>query len=384
MSILNLRLLRGAACCLLTASIAGSAMADDKSDDGIAQIFHGAPKFKNDNGDYWKVRGRLMWDIATLSETPTSGIERSIDDSEFRAARIGAEGKYGDFKFTVEADFAGSKTSYKDVNIAWSGPVKIKVGQMKAGGSMEEMTSGRHTTFIERGMITDGIGFDRRIGAQVSKSFEAGGLSAGIFGNSINGAKDGKPTNTIITGRGYYVPIKDKANILHFGASVRHTDRALGAPSHSARWGSHLATEKIKPNVGDDALLFGLEAARIQGSFHAEAEFLSEEGDLGDVQGGFIQAGYFLTGETRKYKGGKMDRTKPKKPVSKGGYGAWELAARFDTMDARGAGDEKVDAYTLGVNWHPESHARISVNYTTANGDRFDADGLYMRLQMDW
>ena len=384
MNVLKPRRLSGAIFCLLAIGASGEVWAGDTSDDGIAQLFHGAPKFKSDNGDYWKIRGRLMWDIASFSEAPNALSERNIDDTEFRAARIGIEGKFGDFKYTAEADFAGSKTSYKDVNIAWSGPVKITVGQMKAGGSMEEMTSGRHTTFIERGMMTDGIGFDRRIGAQVSKSIGDGGVSAGIFGNSINGAIDGKPTNTVIAARGFYAPIKEKTNVLHFGGSVRHTDRALGAPKHSARWGPHLATEKIKPIVGDDALLLGLEAARIQGSFHAQAEYLTEYGDLGDVQGGFIQAGYFLTGETRKYKGGKMDRTKPKKPVSKGGFGAWEIAARFDTINARDAGDEKVDAYTLGINWHPESHARISVNYTSANGDRFDASGLYMRLQMDW
>ena len=111
---------------------------------------------------------------------------------------------------------------------------------------------------------------------------------------------------------------------------------------------------------------------------------MNESGDIGSANGGFIQAGYFITGETRTYKGGKFNRTKPAKPLSAGGMGAFEVAARFDTLDARSAGDEKVDAFTLGVNWYLESHLRVSANYTDASGDKFEADGLQMRLQMDW
>ncbi len=359
-----------------------SANADEAS--GAWDLFHGAPKYKLQNGNYWKLRGRIMWDIADLSETLPAGRERSINESEFRAARIGVEGKFGDFKYVGELDFAGSKTSYKDVNIKWSGPITIQAGQMKAGGSLEELTSGRHTTFMERGMVTDAFGFDRRLGVQIAKSGKNYGISGGVFGNSIDGAKEGNPVNTILAARGYYVPVLEKGKIIHVGATLRHTDRARGAPKHSARWGAHLAKEKVKPSIGGDALLFGFEAATIQGPFHLHSEYLNESGDFGSAKGGFIQAGYFITGETRTYKGGKFNRTKPTKPLSAGGVGAFEVAARFETLDARSAGDEKADAFTLGLNWYPESHLRVSVNYTDASGDKFEADGLQMRLQMDW
>lgn len=363
-----------------------AADADADADAGIWKLFHGAPKIKSADGNYWKLRGRILWDAAALSETPTGGIENNFEDSEFRAARIGVEGKYGDFKYTAEVDFGGGKTTATDVKITWNGPVAITVGQIKAGPTLEEATSGRHTTFMERGMITDAVGFDRRIGLNIGKSGKNYSLNGGVFGNSIDGAADGNPTNTIWAARGTYTPILEKDRIVHIGASLRRTDRALGAPKHSARWGSHLATEKIKPIVGDNALLFGLEAATVMGAFHGHAEFIKEDGDLGSVDGGFIQAGYFLTGETRKYKAssGKFDRTKPLKPLSKGGVGGWEVAARFDTLDARNAGDEKVDAWTVGLTWYPESHLRVSLNYTDASGDLFSSKGLYTRLQIDW
>jgi phosphate-selective porin OprO/OprP len=43
--------------------------------------------------------------------------------------------------------------------------------------------------------------------------------------------------------------------------------------------------------------------------------------------------GFYLTGESRGYKGGKWDRTKVLKPFDKGGWGAIQLNARLDYVD---------------------------------------------------
>ena len=363
---------------------AGSSLAAENSTSDPWMFFHGAPKIKDVQGNYWKVRGRILWDLADISETPNGALKREINDTEFRAARIGIEGQYTNFKYKAEVDFAGSKTTYKDVKLTWKGPLAVTIGQMQAGGSLEELTSSRHIEFMERGMATDGLGFDRRLGVKVAKTWKNAGIDFGLYGNSINGAIDGNPTNTVYSARGYVTPVQTNDQIIHLGASIRHTDRERGGPKHSARWDLHLAKEKIKPKIGDDAFLIGFETAAVHGPFHAHAEYLSEDGDRGSAKGGFVQAGYFLTGETRKYKKGKFDRTKPSKPLSKGGVGAFEIGARFDMLDARKASAEKVNAYALGVTWYPESHLRVKLNYVSANGDTFDASGLQMRLQMDW
>src|SRR5205823_406306 len=49
-----------------------------------------------------------------------------------------------------------------------------------------------------------------------------------------------------------------------------------------------------------------------------------------------LMAGWFLTGETKPYKAANstFDRVKPAKNFDdKGGAGAWELAARFSSLD---------------------------------------------------
>ena len=49
--------------------------------------------------------------------------------------------------------------------------------------------------------------------------------------------------------------------------------------------------------------------------------------------GGYFEVGYFLTGETRAYKGGKWDRTKVLKPFNEGGWGAIQINGRVDYVD---------------------------------------------------
>src|SRR3546814_8750459 len=50
--------------------------------------------------------------------------------------------------------------------------------------------------------------------------------------------------------------------------------------------------------------------------------------------GGYAEVGYFLTsGDTRGYKDGKFDRTKPKNPVGKGGMGSLQFNLRYDRLD---------------------------------------------------
>ncbi len=368
----------------MSMAMATPSFADETPSADGWRLFQGAPTIKYDRDNYWRLRGRLLWEVASLNETQIGGGQNDINTSQFRAARIGIEGQHGQFKYKTEIDIAGGDVEFNALNVTWKGPINIKVGQMKAGSPLEELTSSRHITFLERGQVTDAFGFDRRLGVHISKSGENYGISAGLFGNSVNGLIDDRANNRVLTTRGYFSQKTDDGKTLHLGASLRHTKNAAGAPSRSARWGFGLANERTQPEIGGNALLYGFEGAAIWGALHGHAEYIREDGDLGSADGGFVQAGYFLTGETRGYKGGSFTRTKPDRPLSKGGLGAWEIAARFDSLNARQANDDKVQTYTLGLNWYPESHLRVTINYIEANGDSFDADGLQMRLQFDW
>jgi phosphate-selective porin OprO/OprP len=68
--------------------------------------------------------------------------------------------------------------------------------------------------------------------------------------------------------------------------------------------------------------------------------------------GGYVQGSWVITGENRDYKDGAFSRIKPNRPFSlkNGGWGAWEVATRWSTLDLNddniAGGDEQ--NYSLG------------------------------------
>ena len=104
-----------------------------------------------------KMRGRIFTDWGTVSDN--SG--KVADTTEFRTARLGIEGVVmKDIKYKFEVDFAGGDADIKDGYMEWAlKPVSIAVGQYKVPVSLEEQTSSRYITFLERSSRTDAFGF---------------------------------------------------------------------------------------------------------------------------------------------------------------------------------------------------------------------------------
>jgi phosphate-selective porin OprO/OprP len=121
-----------------------------------------------------------------------------------------------------------------------------------------------------------------------------------------------------------------------------------------------------------------------------------------DVDGYYLSASWFITGEkyASSYKGGKFDRITPLKDfnpddISKG-YGAWEIGARYSTVDAGGLGVstpttyyDKANAYTVGLKWLPTAYVRVLLNYVDTQGEqvggtKLDQKAVTLRTQMDF
>ena len=142
----------------------------------------------------------------------------------------------------------------------------------------------------------------------------------------------------------------------------------------------------------------------INGPFHAAAETYWQKVDRGSAFanptffGGFVEAGYYLTeGDTRGYKDGKFDRTKPARAVGKGGIGAVQLVARYDYLDLNDAGiiGGTQNGYQLSLVWDTTAYTRFMVNYArldyddaifaAAAGNRsYGVDALGVRAQIDF
>jgi phosphate-selective porin OprO/OprP len=123
-------------------------------------------------------------------------------------------------------------------------------------------------------------------------------------------------------------------------------------------------------NIG----MFGGELAGAVGPVHAQAEYMMaqidgygyDSGDL--LQGAYVQAGWFLTGETRPYdeKKGVWNRLIPRANFMQGdGWGAFELAARYDWLDMNtdNINGGALDIGTLGFNWYLTPRIRMMTDW---------------------
>ena len=90
--------------------------------------------------------------------------EGDISAVELRRARLGVEGVvYYDWKYKFEIEFAGDEVEIKDAYLAyanWWGAIdtsEIRIGNQYVYTSLEQITSSRFITFLERAAFTDGF-----------------------------------------------------------------------------------------------------------------------------------------------------------------------------------------------------------------------------------
>jgi phosphate-selective porin OprO/OprP len=176
-----------------------------------------------------------------------------------------------------------------------------------------------------------------------------------------------------------------------------------------------LVTTGAMANVSS-AQVYSVEAAATYGPLILQGEYLwfniDRTANTGlppfgapslNFQGGYVQAGYVLTGETHIYNPASASYLgiKPAHPFSLdgGGWGAWEIAARASTIDlnnqlgtANGIAGGRQTVYTAALNWYVNGNVRFMLNYLHGNvakmttptsmvdaGSKFDA--VAMRTQ---
>lgn len=356
----------------------------------------------------WNLRGRIFADTAWINDSDNSA---DIHASEFRAARLGIEGKaWKTIKYKFEIDFADEDVNVKDAYLEWGGPVKVTMGQFKTPNSMEEISSSRHITFMERSTFTDAFGFDRQMGLGLTFGNDNGGLSAGVFqgGNGVGNDDEG----LTFAARGHYAFDVTDNGLVHVGGSLRFRD--VGDDQSDIRYRvrppAHLSDRFINTGrIADSDTFYGVELLALFGPFHMSGEYGVQKADLTTPAAGqsdpsfngyYVETGWFLTGEGKGYKAssGTWDRPKVSNPVHEGGLGAWQIAARYDVTDLSDEGifGGEQENLTFGVNWYLNRHTRLMANYTTSDvKDAFlvaangadganDIDSFGLRFQVDW
>lgn len=367
---------------------------------------------RNDGYHELRVGFRLLLDQGFWYEgsglregDPDQGWNR---DFETRLSRFSFQGLFfGRFIYRVVYDL--SDTEFKDAQIGVRdvGPARtILFGQIKEPFGIEQATSIRNVTFLERS-LANALSPRRELG------FRANGVLAdarirwdigAFFLDDATQEEDASLTGLDEQGeiamRLSGLPIwRDYGRtMLLVGASYSRLLGESTALSLAADPESQLVDPILDtgPLPGVDSLTrVGLEAAFVNGPLSIQGELLlndfdSETGD-GTFWGGYLEASWFLTGEHRVYgrASGVFGRVVPKRPFSWGErtWGAVQVAARvsyLDLDDGAIRGGQQLNT-TLGVNWYLAKSVRVSANWVhgEVHGDGH-LDVLQVRFQLDY
>jgi phosphate-selective porin OprO and OprP len=116
----------------------------------------------------WSVHvfGRLQVDGGALGDD--DDFYKNDNAAELRAARLGIEGHFYDWKYKFEPDFGLGEVDVKDAYIEYDGeyvePAYVRIGQYKVPNSLEWLTNRLFITFMERAAIVDAFGLTPQIG----------------------------------------------------------------------------------------------------------------------------------------------------------------------------------------------------------------------------
>lgn len=276
-----------------------------------------------------------------------------------------------------------SDVTITDAYVAWDlgSRTVVRLGQFKQMNSLEHQQSLSTTTFMEKASFIEGLGIGRRIGVSVDWAGDHWSLSVGGFGQKIN-PQASSEEGWLLSARATWAPIHSGNRLLHLGTSWSWRDYAKSSPTttYFARPPSHFS-EVAYVSTGaipaDHDIFWGLEAAAMWGPVSIQAEFVHDKldfpGDVDDLDdptfwGHYVDLSWYLTGEHRNYSArkGAFGRTHVRNPVTDGGWGAWQIAVRYDDLDIE---DEfringgRQESYTAALNWHLNDYFRIAANY---------------------
>ncbi|HOO81733.1 MAG TPA: porin [Alphaproteobacteria bacterium] len=348
-----------------------------------------SPKIESADGKYsFQPFGRVHLDTTQFDDDAFD----YANNSNFRRARLGFKGNLGeDFNYKSEIDFAGEAVAFKEVTLTYTGldAADIKVGHQKPSVGMEQNTSSNYLMFIERSAPTNAFTRDEEIGVNVLAGGDNWSLGAGVFNEDGGNSGTGEDEDVTFDVRGSVNVLGLGSNasdsVLHLGAGYSHRE-PTGNVRFRARPGTGDGARTIDTgNFGsvDDVGVYNAELAAVFGPVSFQGEYLKADvsrsggNQDADFDGYYAQAGWFLTGESRPYNGkiGNFKRVKPKNPFSlkNGGWGAWEVLARYDNTDlndaSAGITGGEMDTVSVGVNWHLTDHIRLMANVIDVDSD---------------
>ncbi len=363
----------------------------------------------------FRIGGRLLLDSAWYD----ADVSPMGSGTKFRQARLEASGTlYRDWSYVFQYDFTGSgESGIKDAYLGYHGfkpggnKLRLTLGNQFQPFGFQGQQSPKYTLFMEQptSSLLLGAG-ERRLGGRsdlIGSNWRLGvGVAQAPLGSRASEANRNDPVD--LATQFTFNLIQEKGHVLNLGGSLRHQS-SNGSDSHRQRTRPQTHISSFRPVdtgnfISDGFTSVGVQTIYQRGPFELESEYFRQkydqvqgglaDGEKPEFTGGYVQAGYFVTGESRAYDPG-MDvfaAPTPARSLSQGGIGAWQLAAGYSTLDLSDGSIDggKIDMLMLGVNWYPEQRLRLSLEYGNVlkvDGGPSDGDEpsfVQARAQIEW
>jgi phosphate-selective porin OprO and OprP len=400
--------------------------------------------------------GRLSFAIGALAQFDMGGYFQNPNPStqfpqlnngvNLRRGRIYLVGRFDDFRVNITPDFGGSPDGTPtlfEANLNYAGikPITATVGYFHPFVSLEDATYPADLLFLERPSI---INIERGIAAGIQRASLGAKASTEDYSASayLTGPVFGAQKNSLLNseqlgfiGRLTARPYHDQDWNLHAefsGQTVFHPNvNASGTPGVS-RTTLSLGDEPELRIAFDQLVDTGPLSARgasvygggvggnwrnflVQGEYYqigiTQSKLPGVPAPRLGFNGGYVEGSVVLTGEPHPYESARAAWGRPKvdRPfsVADGGIGAWEIAARYSTVDLNSnvvagvsqnvtggiyGGRQQIAA--LGLSWYPNDWLRFMLQFqhvdvnklnsagTVQIGQRFET--LAARAQATW
>jgi phosphate-selective porin OprO/OprP len=389
-------------------------------------VFGPLPRWRSEDGNFNFGAGAIMqFDIGAFDHDPQGSPGTRAPSPDFDTGLLARRGiflingiLYKDYIFFVSHDFfdPGDREleGQRSAVLAWRGldPLWFVVGQQNLPAALDAATFSTRRPFLEESMSSGAFGYapgTPSVGASLLHRSKHHYLRFGVWGVPVDEyGHDSEGWG--VHGRATYAPIAERDRVLHFGISgywrrptVKRGDFG-GSERFAARPdidvdGTSLVDTGDIPRV--DSFAFGaVEVLGNWGPLSVEGEYHRmmvdrfngpHEAPFRDLtfDGYHVQASYYLTGESQNFLSNfaTLWRVKPNREFDPeaGGWGAFEVAARFAHIDlddgvndlaGGGIRGGEGETYTLALNWYPNALIKLSLNLIHADIDKQSDEGL--------
>jgi phosphate-selective porin OprO/OprP len=337
------------------------------------------------------------------SESQVGDLE-DFDGGEIRALRFGVVGTlnfpqpwvYTVFGATNSFDKGFDTEEDDDVtffdwrlDIPIFARTTVSFGKQKEPISLERSMGMIYLPMQERSAVADAMLPSRNVGILLSGTGFGQRMTwaGGVFNDWLDSGGSRHDSATQYIGRITWLPwtSQDESNLVHLGFGLRYTDAKEGL-----RYGTepefNQSPDFVDTGVfeADSSLTYNLEAAWSKGPFWLFSEYVfndvdAPELDSPDFTGYYVTGSWALTGEMRGYnrRSGIFNPLSVSKSVYQGGWGTWEVAARWSDIDLTDGLVEggEMQILSLGLNWWLSPFFNVNLNYRWITLDRFGVEG---------